>query len=148
MNRITEPHFATSNVELLQSARSVMRQGHVLAAGCLARSSLEVHLRRLSTWHGCEPHNGRASIWLYTERLHDKGIIDRVARSEIKQAAKVGNRCAHGQAVFWADVATMLDSVLGLLTRYRVSDEPMADYCQGWDGKKWPPQSGCCEEGL
>ena len=147
MIRITEPHFAKSNVELLQSARAVMRQGHVLAAGCLGRSCLEVHLRRLSTWHGCEPRNGRAGVWLYTERLHDRGIIDKVARREIKAAIKVGNRCAHGEAVHWSDVASMLDVVLGLLNRYWISNEDTADACKGWDGSKWPPKSSSFDDG-
>ena len=147
MIRVSEPYFAKSNVELLQSARAVMRQGHVLAAGCLGRSCLELHLRRLATWYGCEPRNGKAGIWLYCERLLDKGIIDKTARREIKQAVRVGNRCAHGEAVHWADVCTMLDSVLGLLSRYWIPNEKMADVFKGCPAGEWPDAANSFDDG-
>ena len=142
MIRIVEPHFATSNAELLQSAREAMVGGYVLAAGCLARASLELHLRRLCVWHDCEPGNKHAGLWLYLEKLFDKRIIDRQTKREIKAAARTGNKCAHGRPVDWHEVATLLDMVRGLLTTHPCKNEVTCDMAEGW-GRE---DDDCCEE--
>ena len=131
MIRIVEPFFAKSNVELLQSAREAMVGGYVIAAGCMARASLELHLRRLCIWNDCQPNNKRASAWLYTEKLFDRRIIDRQTKRAIKAAFKIGHKCAHGRPVDWYEVATLLDIVRGLLTTHPCKNEVCCDQCEG-----------------
>ncbi len=131
MIRIADHCKNKSIAEGLTVARDLLLRGYVSSAGCLARSALELHLRRLCTWHGCEPTSSRALLRMYVERLSDKRIVDRQTEWGIRRAAKVGNRCAHGRAVEWHEVSGMLNTVRDLLATHPV-DEEAADDLEGW----------------
>ena len=140
MVRIAEHCESKCNAEGLTVARDLLLRGYVSSAGCLARSSLEAHLRRLGDQHDAAPSVRRPPIWLRIGRLLDAKIFDQQTASDLRRIAKVGHRCVHGRPVPYMSVAELLDRVRMLLVSHPVSDETL---CDTWSWICEHEEGGC-----
>ena len=96
------------NATLVHAATLALQQGLEVAAGIIARTALETHLRSLCQAHDWEPGHKHPSATQYLSRLYNKHHVTKTTHRDLKRAIACGNRCAHGQAVAWWEVESLV----------------------------------------
>jgi len=144
MVRIAEYHTSKCNCEGLGVARDLLLRGYISSAGCLARSALVGHLRRLCDWHNVGFGERRPDISEYVGRLLNDKVIDQTTAEELRRQMVVGARCVDGLPVGYMAVAELLDRVRLLLTTHPIDEAE----CDKWDSYCEQEAKGgdcCCE---
>jgi len=99
---------------LLHDADRLLVEDFSIAAGMLARSALEAHLKLLCQQHGCEPplkELRRSCKEAYLGHLKRAGILDRAGELEGTRLFELGSRIIHCEVLDTVSIDTLLQDV-------------------------------------
>ena len=101
-------------VDLLNDAYQLFAEGHVVAAGMIARHALETCLRRLCDSHDCLPSRKRLRFGVkdaLCNALTKSHAVDKATAREARRLFDVGSSVVHGQDVPAHAIETLLQDV-------------------------------------
>ena len=103
---------------VLEQAQQLTEKGYTLAAGVLARTVLEEHLRKLCDRNSCLPP-GRPTINDLNQVLYKTANIDKIQMHAVTAMTSAGNHCAHNEQppLHDLEVQKLLDDVRHFLER-------------------------------
>lgn len=117
--------FAKAEVigDLIDQAEYLLGENYHVAAGVLARGSLESHLRSMCDHLGCTPTKTRPTINDYNAALYAGKHLTKVTMKHVDALAAVGNEAAHASPDLKSeDVETMVPGVRDFVSRYSLSE--------------------------
>jgi hypothetical protein len=80
----------------LNTARALLQQGQIRAAGAVAGVALELHLRHVAAVYQVNADK-RTSIAQLQDALRFAGIVQASHRKQLTRLTKIRNRCVHAR---------------------------------------------------
>ena len=88
--------YAAAVMEELATARTLLQQNQIRAAGAVAGVALEFHLKHVAA--ACQVTIGKhATIAQLQDALRYAGLLDNQQRKQIQKLADIRNLCVHGR---------------------------------------------------
>jgi hypothetical protein len=117
--RYEELVFAEAFSDLMEQAEYLFDEGYILAAGVILRAVLEERLKKMCSYHHCDPSRKRPTIVNYNTALYKAKVYDKITLKHIESMAAIGNEAAHNSpALTGEDVGRFKRDLLSFLQRY------------------------------